>query len=217
MAIVGLFFNLLLPIFGEYGFVKFGPIASLILVATSTYAIIRHQLFDIRLAAVRTIAYILALGTLAAIYYIFVYLASVVLLGGETQTSLSVSPVNIFLALFMAFIFQPVKKFLTALQTIFSSDTYKSDDFFARLSELLASSTELRGVFSNVWRLRLRQHSNRSKHFSSFTTQTALIIICRRVHLDIVVFLLLMRGCLMSIIKIWPSDSDGNAARKCQN
>lgn len=150
-AIVGLFFNLLLSIFGEYGFVKFGPIASLILVATSTYAIIRHQLFDIRLAAVRTIAYILALGTLAAIYYIFVYLASVVLLGGEAQTSLSVSPVNIFLALFMAFIFQPVKKFFDRVtNNIFFRDTYKSDDFFARLSELLASSTELRGLLERA-------------------------------------------------------------------
>lgn len=69
-TIAGATFNLFLPIFNDYTLVKFGPVSTLIFVATSTYAIARHRLFDIKLAAVRAITYGCALLTLSGVYYL---------------------------------------------------------------------------------------------------------------------------------------------------
>lgn len=110
-------------------------------------SVIRHGLFDIKLAAVRSTAYAMALVVLAAIYYCMAYLVSVAFFKTDTTTSVSISPVNIFLALILAFMFQPIKQFFDRLtDNIFYRDAYKSDDFFARLSEALGSTTDLRGL-----------------------------------------------------------------------
>lgn len=126
------------------------PTAVLIGMLSFVYALTKG-LLDIRFAAVRTIAYVLALVTLSFIYYITAYVVSITLFQGETSTSLSVSPANIFLALLLAFIFQPIKKFFDRItDNIFYRDTYKSEDFFSDLSELLASSTDLRGLLERA-------------------------------------------------------------------
>lgn len=146
-AIVGVALNLVLPILGNYEFVKLGPVATLILVATSTYAIVHHRLFDIKLAAVRTIAYAGALLTLSGVYYVLAYVLSVLVFNGQVTDSISVSPVNILLALVLAFLFQPIKQFFDrATNTIFYRDRYDSDTFFGELGHLLSSTTDLRGL-----------------------------------------------------------------------
>lgn len=126
------------------------PTAVLIGMLSFVYALSKG-LLDIRLAAVRTIAYILALVTLSAIYYLAAYVVSITLFQGETSTVLSVSPANILLALLLAFIFQPIKKFFDQItDNIFYRDTYRSEEFFSELGELLASSTNLRGLLERA-------------------------------------------------------------------
>lgn len=150
-AIVGLFFNLVLPVFGNYSFVKVGPVATLILVGSSTYAIVRHRLFDIKLAAVRTVAYICALVTLSGVYYLFAYVLSILLFSGQMTDTFSVSPANIFLALILAFIFQPIKRFFDRTTNhIFYRDEYKSEVFFNELGMLLSSTIDLRGLLERA-------------------------------------------------------------------
>ncbi len=123
----------------------------LVFLALSTYAIVRHGLFDIKLAAVRSAAYILSIVTLSVIYYALAYVVSIALFRGEMTSDISLSPVNIFLALILAFIFQPVKQFFDRMTNdIFYHDTYKNDEFFAELSQLLASTTNLRGLIERV-------------------------------------------------------------------
>ncbi len=150
-AIVGVFCNLILPIMGNYSLVEVGPVATLIFVATSTYAIIRHRLFDIKLAAVRSAAYVLSLGSLALIYYFLAYFFSVLLLNGETTSSISLSPVNVVIALGLAFIFQYIKRFFDRVtNSIFYRDSYDSEAFFGALSNLLSSTTDLRGLLERA-------------------------------------------------------------------
>ena len=144
--------NLLIPAFtGDWTSTRFGPLATVIFVATIAYSIVKHKLFDIKFAVVRTIGYGCALLTLSFAYYLLAYFASVAFLGGTTTQEVSVSPVNIILALLLAFLFQPLKQlFDKVTNRIFYRDAYDSEDFFAQLSELLASTTDLRGLLERA-------------------------------------------------------------------
>lgn len=136
---------------GSFEVTDIGILAMILPVVGLYYSVIKHRLFDIRLAAVRTVAYILAISALAAIYYLIAYIISVTLFQGEMSTSVSLSPINIFLALVLAFIFQPIKKFFDRVTNkIFYRDEYSSEKFFAEFSELLASTTDLRGLLERA-------------------------------------------------------------------
>ncbi|RYX79128.1 hypothetical protein EON76_00130 [bacterium] len=143
--------NLLLPLVGYGEFIWLGPVWTLLAVIAITIAIIKHQLFDIKLAAVRSAAYLFSLVSLGLIYYMMAYIVSIILFQGQTTSSVSVSPINILLALILAFAFQPIKQFFDKLtDSIFYKDRYQTDDFFAEFSELLASTTDLRGLLERA-------------------------------------------------------------------
>lgn len=128
-------------------FVVATPLYVFIFVTLVGYAIVRHGLFDVRRAVVRTVTYALSLFTLAVIYYAMAYVISMTFFKGQSTEEVSLSPVNIFLAIALSFIFQPIKRFFDRItNSIFYRDNYKSEDFFARLSMLLTSTTDLRGL-----------------------------------------------------------------------
>jgi len=142
-------FNLILPLFGNYSLIAIGPLFVLPVVITFFYTIMRHSLFDIRLAIVRTVAYILSLFTLAILYIVIAYILSSLIFGKATSTLDSLLGVGLALAL--AFIFQPIKQFFDRVtNTFFYRDNYNSDDFFARLSRTLTSTTDLRGLLEQA-------------------------------------------------------------------
>lgn len=146
-AVLALVTNLMLPVFGIGDFIWLGPSWTLFYVLTVSISIVKHQLFDIKLAAVRTIAYAGALLTLSGVYYVFAYVLSVLLFSGQGTDSISVNPINILLALILAFLFQPIKRFFDRItNNIFYRDRYNSDTFFAELGRLLTSTTDLRGL-----------------------------------------------------------------------
>ena len=147
-AVLGLLLNAILPLVASsWETTRLGPLVVVILVGMVAYSIIRHGLFDIRLAVVRSAAYVLALITLAGIYYGLAYVTSVAIFQGETTTAVSVSPVNIMLALVLAFAFQPIKRFFDRLTNhLFYRDTYDADEFIASLGALLTSTTHLHEV-----------------------------------------------------------------------
>lgn len=150
-AVLGLILNLALPFMGNYDYVAVGPVASLILAGSSTYAIIRHRLFDVKLAAVRTVAYGGAIMTLAAAYYMLAYLLFTIVLGQSTNMSTAVMPYNVALALLLAFLFQPIKRFFDKVTNdIFYKNAYSSETFFAELGSILTSTTDLRGLLESA-------------------------------------------------------------------
>ena len=129
------------------------PIYTLFFVCCVGYAMVRHGLFDIKFAAVRTAAYVMALVVLAVIYYFMAYIVSILLFRNDTVTSVSISPTNILLALVLAFMFQPIKKFFDRLtDNIFYRDRYSSEEFFDSLSRLLTSTTDVRGLLERASR-----------------------------------------------------------------
>ena len=58
------FFNLILPLTGNYNYVLLGPAFSIVFIAFFTYSVMRHRLFDIKKAIARVVAYILSVALL---------------------------------------------------------------------------------------------------------------------------------------------------------
>lgn len=147
-----LLFSFLIPLaIGNFEVTEFGITPLIVLVGCLYYGVVRYGLFDIKLAAVRTVAYALSLVTLSVAYYFLALIVSVTIFKGQYSTAVSISPVNIGLALILAFIFQPVKKFFDKITNkIFYSDRYDSDEFFARLNRTLSSTTDLHGLLERA-------------------------------------------------------------------
>lgn len=147
-----LMFSFIIPsVTGIFAFTEFGVSPLILLVAGLYYSVIRHKLFDIRLVVVRSVAYICVLASLSAVYYGLAYLVSVVLLDSRTTDAISISPVNILLAMLLTIIFQPIKKFFDKLtNNLFYREKYDSEEFFVALSNLLTSTTDIRNLLERA-------------------------------------------------------------------
>lgn len=142
-ALVGLSTNVLIPMLGlDWNTTRLGPVAILALVSVTAYAIVRHGLFDIRLAIVRSTTYGLSLMSLALLYMILAMSVSAFFFGSQQQGLQT--PISVVLALILSFSFQPIKQFFDKLTNrVFFQDNYNSDDFFARLNRTLTSTPDL--------------------------------------------------------------------------
>ena len=148
----GAYFNLFLPLIGNYSLISIGPLFTFIMVAAVFYAIARHGLFDIRLAVIRTTAYILSLSTLAGVYLLFAFVIFNQLLGQTSSVNQTI--INLVLTLLLAFLFQPLKRFFDKwTNKLFYKDGYDVDDFYSKLNRTLASATDLRTLIERTARL----------------------------------------------------------------
>lgn len=133
---IGMTFNLVLPVFGNYQYVWAGPLGLFIFIPMIYVTIVKYGLFDIRQAAARTTAYASTLAVIAITYaFIVTSLSSAVAGNTLVQTALILAA---------ALSFQPVKLFFNYLtDTIFYKNTYNADEFYATLNEQLTSTTDL--------------------------------------------------------------------------
>lgn len=145
----GGFFNLILPGLGYYQYILLGPLFTFIMVTAVFYAIAKHGLFDIRLAVVRTVTYLLSLATLAGIYLVVAFLIFNIVL--NQSSSASQIAINVILTLTLAFVFQPIRRFFDKLTNqVFYQDNYNVDDFFAELSRALTSTNNLHNLLEKA-------------------------------------------------------------------
>ncbi len=145
--------SFILPVvYGLSWFVALSPLYIVFFIVMVAYAMIRHGLFDVRLAAVRTAAYILTLFTLAAIYVAVVYLVSSLILRNQVADTVALlSPIAIGSALLVAFIFQPIKRtFNKFTDRLFYKDNYSISQFIARLNQTLNSTNDLRTLLERT-------------------------------------------------------------------
>ncbi len=146
--LVGIVFNLIFPIFGIYDYAIVGPSGAGIFIFAVSYSIVKNNLFDIRLAVVRSISYAASMVTLATMYFFMILVSSSWLLHKQVDATVSV---YIVISLISALVFQPIKKFFDKLtKRIFYSDTYDTDTFFANLNRLLAHTSDLRFLMERV-------------------------------------------------------------------
>ena len=144
--------TLIIPVLtGEFSTAEIGVTPVVFLVISIYYSVVKYRLLDIKLAVIRTFAYALSLLSLSAIYYVIAYLLSLFLFKDNASTSLSINPINIALALLLAFVFQPIKQFFDKVTNkVFFKDNYNSDDFFTIINKTLSSTIDLRGMLERV-------------------------------------------------------------------
>lgn len=138
--------NIVLPLLGVNELLWLGPIWTLFYISTTSFAMVRHRLFDIRLIVVRTLGYVLSIFTLAAVYVFLGYIVSLFFIR-TGAAHWYVNPLNVVFALVLAFIFQPVKGFFDRITNrIFYRERYNPEEFYALLSTVLSSTVDLRDL-----------------------------------------------------------------------
>lgn len=148
-SFLSLITNVLLPNFGISDYIWLGPTSTIFYIIATTYAMMRHGLFDLRLALVLTFTYVLSLLALAAIYLIAVFGISRLFVRDTLDFGTNIF--SILLTLGLAFLFQPLRSFFDKLTSrIFYQDNYNVDEFFASLSRTLTSTTELRPLLMSA-------------------------------------------------------------------
>jgi signal transduction histidine kinase len=146
----GTAFNLIYPAFGNYRYIWVGPMFTLIYIAVIAYAIIRHKLFDMRIIAARSVAYLLLLGSLAAFFTVALLALTNLLFNHET-VSRGVKFSYVLIALFIAILFQPIKKvFDKASNAIFYRDAYEPQAFIDQLNRVIVGNIRLQPLVDSV-------------------------------------------------------------------
>jgi signal transduction histidine kinase len=149
---LGIWFNLLWPLFGHYRTIWVGPLWSVLFISFTGYAIVRRKLFDVRVAAARAVAYLASVLVLSAVYGFVIFGLAQTLLGLElsfsTQALLSVGTGIISLS------FGYVKKnFDRATEHLFFHDRYNPQELFDRMNKILVASVGLDELLGQVSQL----------------------------------------------------------------
>ena len=127
---------------GWFGLSNIGILPMLILVYGLFYSIVRHRLFDLRLVAVRSLAYIVTLGILSATYGLFSYYITklVPILHNNSDGVL----LQIVLIVVVVLIYSPAKSSFNKLTNkLFYRDAYDPQLFLDQLNQTIVANIEL--------------------------------------------------------------------------
>ena len=137
--------NALLPfVFSIYSMTDIGSFFSLSFVLGISYAIIRHKLFDIRLAVARTLGYVLSIGVLAVTYGIVAFIVIDKLIFNANSSSTLKRAVFTMLAVVLATTYSPLRQFFNKLTNkIFYRDAYDSQALLDSFNRSLLTTIDL--------------------------------------------------------------------------
>jgi signal transduction histidine kinase len=146
-ALLLLITNLLLPLFtGNNNLSELGTCFILIFISFSAFAIIRHRLFNIRLLIARSLAYILLLATLGAIYGLAVFGVSSTFFPSNSASKTQLL-LNTALAIVLAFTFQPLRRLFEHItDKFFFRNRYDSQVVLNSFSKILVSELDLNRI-----------------------------------------------------------------------
>jgi len=138
------FFDVILNVVGRMDLSWIGILLCLPILIIGFYAIVCNKLYDIKLISIKTLAYVLSVVTIIAVY---VVILSCLSFATETTKNVSVmtNPINLFTILVLLFLFQPIKNYFDkTTRSIFYKDSYTADDLLMRLNKQIASTSDLR-------------------------------------------------------------------------
>ena len=134
--------SIVMPLYGDASWLWAASAWTIFYSVATCYALVKHGLLDVRSSLVLTLTYFLSLAALAILYYIIALTVSALFFGGSVTASFNGFEVAI--ALLLAFLFQPIRRFFdTFTSNFFYQDAYSVDDFFARLSRTLSTTNDL--------------------------------------------------------------------------
>lgn len=143
---VGMIFNLLLPAVGRYDLIWIGPLSTFIFIPLAYLTIVKHRLFGLKDAAVRTIAYAMLLSLLTIVYYTATYSISAIVSAFSGYDSGGMPGFwGVLAALLLGFLFQPTKQFFDRLtDKLFYRQGYTIESFINEIGQILLHTMGLR-------------------------------------------------------------------------
>lgn len=143
-SIPGFVVDLLLSALGDYRYVWVGPVAIILFLFTIMYSIVKYRLMDVKTAVARSVSYMLLLIALAVVYIISAYVISIVIFQRTLTIDSRVNFMNMILAILLAFLYQPIKKFFNKLtDRVFYYGEYDADTFAREISKILTYTADL--------------------------------------------------------------------------
>lgn len=146
MFILILFFIFVPVVFlQKSAFVLLGPLFMLVFLASTSYAIVKHRLMDIRLVVARAVAYTILVVIIGVSYITSAFFATSVLF--KTSNTLQQIGLYAILTLVVAFTFQPLRNFLEkTTDKFFFKGRYDSQILLSNLTKIMATTLGLRKV-----------------------------------------------------------------------
>ena len=143
-SIPGFVVDLLLPVLGDYRYVWVGPVAIILFLFAIMYSIVKYRLMDVKTAVARSVSYMLLLIALAVVYIISAYVISIVIFQRTLTIDSRVNFMNMILAILLAFLYQPIKRFFNKLtDRVFYYGEYDADTFAREISKILTYTADL--------------------------------------------------------------------------
>jgi signal transduction histidine kinase len=147
MAVLAALTNFVLPLIMQNNiYAKYGTFATLIFVASTAYAIVRHSLFDLRAVVARSFTYALTIVTIGILYGFLAFglIGRYLFAQSINQITFNQQLVNTALAVLLAFTFQPLRRFFQKVtDKIFYKDKYDPQSLLNDISLILASEIEI--------------------------------------------------------------------------
>lgn len=149
---VNLITNAAIPYLGgSFILTNIGPLSMSVVVAGLFYAITKHQLFDIRLAAARSAGYLLAILALGVLYGGVAFTVVGEFFAGSSDISNVERAVFAAVAVLLAITFQPIKLFFDRLTNkLFYRDAYETEAYINDLNHILVSTIEMKVLLNEV-------------------------------------------------------------------
>lgn len=134
--------NVILPnLTGNTDYTVYAPLSVLLLSVGLSYAIIKHRLLDIRLIVARSVAYLLSIGIIAGVFG-FIAFGFIDVFFPETRMGSLQQAIYTVAAVFLAFAFQPVKRFFnTFTDRIFYRGRYETESVLNELGKVLVAQS----------------------------------------------------------------------------
>ena len=143
-SIPGVVVDLLLPALGDYRYVWVGPVAIILFLFAIMYSIVKYRLMDVKTAVARSVSYMLLLIALAVVYVISAYIISIVIFQRTLTIDSRLNFMNMVLAILLAFLYQPIKRFFNKLtDRVFYYGEYDADTFAREISKILTYTADL--------------------------------------------------------------------------
>ena len=137
-------------VYGQPDFVLLSPVYVAFFTVMVGYAIVKHKLFDIRLIVARSVAYVVTITVLAAIYTSIIFAVSAFLIR-DKSVGIESHAVYTVVALLLALSFGWIKSFFDTLSNkLFFRDSYEPQEFLDQLNEFLVHNVKLKPLLSGA-------------------------------------------------------------------
>ncbi|MCW2763509.1 MAG: putative Histidine kinase, partial [Marmoricola sp.] len=143
---LGVFFNLILPAFGNYQLILIGPLMTAFWLVSTAYAIVKHRMFDIHSFVLRSAGYILTSAVLSVLYIAPALFVVGTLMDFPFEWVKFI--VGVLMATVAAYNFDSLRTWFDKKSSrIFYRDAYDSAVVLGELNKALVSTIDLNKLF----------------------------------------------------------------------